>query len=99
MAALRLSEICKYVRDSLGGEGIVVKGGLVQRAANTVNYHVILFKDIAKEDRKRLKLQVAIRYHLKNEHVPKHKQIAMKTLYRKYIISREEFMEGLHVVD
>ena len=83
----------------MGWEGIGVEGGLAQRVANAVNYHAMLLEDVAEEDRKRLKRQVALRYRLENERLPKHKQIAMKIFYRKYKISREEFMEGLHVVD
>ena len=57
----------------MGGEGIGVEGGVAQRAANAVNYHAMLREDIAQEDKKRLKRQVALRYHLENERLPKHK--------------------------
>ena len=97
-AALSLSATCKQVRDSLGGEGIGVEGGLAQRAANAVNYHEMLLEDVAEQNRKRLKRQVALRYRLENERLPKHKQIAMKIFYRKYKISKVEFMEGLRAV-
>ena len=83
----------------MGGEGIGVEGGLAQWATNAVSYHVMLLKDVAEENRKRLKRQVALRYRLENEHLHKHKQIAMKKFYRKYKISRVEFMEGLRAVD
>ena len=98
-AALSLSETCKHVRDSLGGEGIGVEGELAERAANAVSYHAMLLEDIAEANRKRLKCQVALRYRLENKRLPKHKQIAMKNFYRKYKISRQEFMEGLRAVD
>ena len=95
---LSLSETCKHVRDSLDREGIGLEGGVAERAANAVSYHAMLLEDIAEENRKRLKRQVALRYHLENERLPKHKQIAIENFYRKYKISRQEFMEGLCVV-
>ena len=72
-AALSFSATCKQVRDSLGGEGIGVEGGLAQRVANAVNYHEMLLEDVAEQNRKRLKRQVALRYRLENERLPKHK--------------------------
>ena len=66
---------------------------------DVVSYHAMLLEDVAEANRKRLKRQVALRYCLENERLPKHKQIAMKIFYRKYKISRQEFMEGLRVVD
>ena len=80
-AALGLSETCKHVRESLGGERIGVEGGLAERAANAVSYHAMLLEDVAEANRKRLKRQVALRYRFENERLPKHKQIAIKFFY------------------
>ena len=72
-ATLSLSETCKHVRDSLGGEGIRVEGELAERSANAVSYHAMLLEDIVEQNRKRRKRQAALRYHLENEQLPKHK--------------------------